>query len=236
MSSSDTNITELYGRLGYVFEDVSLLEQALTHCSTGAGNNERLEFLGDAILGFIVAETLFKRTPSVQEGKMSQRRSALVNGGALAKLARRLKLGEYLSLSAGEKKSGGEKRVSILAGAMEAVMGAIYLDGGIEEIRRCILIWLGDELDVVHTSESAGKGPKSRLQEYMQAKKLARPSYSLVSISGKPHQQVFCVECKVPKLPLATLGSGSSRRKAEQAAAEVYLAALLASPSESASL
>jgi len=216
------DLDHLCAALGYGFAHVALLEEALTHRSMGAGNNERLEFLGDAVLGFVVAEQLYRRFPRASEGTLSRLRASLVNREALAGLARRLVMGDYLRLGSGELKSGGGRRTSILADALEAVLGAIYLDGGLDSARGCILRLYREQLESMspHTSE---KDPKTRLQELLQAHKKALPSYEVRSVGGEDHAQTFVVDCHIDGLAHAVVGSGSSRRNAEQEAARLAL-------------
>ena len=208
--------------IGYTFNNEALLEQALTHRSAAKQHNERLEFLGDAILGMIIGETLFKRFPTVPEGKLTRMRSTLVKGDTLAELAKEASVGELLNLGPGELKSGGHRRSSILADAVEAILGAIYLDSGMDEVRGVIdRLWESriNQLD----PNAHPKDSKTRLQEFLQGRKQALPTYEVLSISGKDHAQTFEVCCKVESLPDAVVASGNSRRKAEQEAARLTL-------------
>lgn len=217
---------KLQKKLGVALEDTALLERALTHRSADNRNNERLEYLGDAVLGMVVAEALFKRYPDADEGDLSRYRARLVKGESLAELARELDLGAYLKLGSGELKSGGFRRSSILADALESVIGAIYLDQGIEVARSMVLALLGDRLDRV----SAGgdiKDPKTRLQEYLQGQQRDLPEYEVVKVTGQPHEQEFLVECRVTDVGLVEQATGSSRRRAEQSAARRVLSQLL---------
>lgn len=209
--------------LGYSFSDEKLLKLALTHRSvSGNHNNERLEFLGDSILGMIIADYLYHRFPQEKEGRLTRLRANLVKQESLAEIARRLKLGDYLSLGAGELKSGGFRRDSILADTVEALLGAIYLDSGnIDLCRHCLLAWYDDRLDQA-AAEPVLKDPKSRLQEYLQAHHLALPVYSVSAIMGEDHNQTFKVQCAIDGSP-PVFGSGNSRRHAEQAAATALL-------------
>ncbi len=191
---------------------------ALSHRSTGSNNNERLEFLGDAILSLVIAEVLYRRFPKADEGILSRLRANLVKGETLATLARKIDLGDYLLLGAGEMKSGGFRRDSILAGTMEALIGAVFLDGGEEESHRLIFNIYHDELENI-SPEKVIKDPKTRLQEYLQSRKSTLPSYAIESIEGSDHDQVFIVKCNIEGLDEQVLGKGSSRRKAEQNAA-----------------
>ena len=210
--------------LGYRFSDSQLLQAAVTHRSAGSQNNERLEFLGDAVLGYIIAERLFQRFPKATEGQLSRLRASLVKRATLADIARQLKLGDYLRLGSGELKSGGFRRDSILADAMEAILGAIVLDSdnGLEQCRSCIQRLFADKLDELSPGEEL-KDPKTRLQELLQARKLDLPDYEVVDVSGKAHHRHFVVECRVEPLQRCVRGEGSSRRRAEQAAAEAML-------------
>ncbi len=214
----------LYRRLGYTFNDASLLEMALTHRSVRTDNNERLEFLGDSIVNFIVALELYQRFPKAREGQLSRLRASFVKGETLALLARDLELGNYLRLGPGELKSGGAERASILADVMEAVIGAVYLDSG-KNMDLCterVLHWFGDRLDQT-SPETNQKDPKTRLQEYMQSHRLPLPEYEVVETSGEAHDQTFRIACHIEKREEVFYGIGSSRRRAEQEAAEQAL-------------
>ena len=215
------NLNTLCKKLGYQFNDLNLLETALSHRSIGKDNNERLEFLGDSVIGYVIAEELFKRFAQENEGKLSRYRSLLVKGDTLASIARKFNVGDYLRLGGGELKSGGYRRASILADAMEAIIGAITLDSDIEQARQCILSWYQERLDNIKTLDL--KDPKTRLQEYLQARKFELPQYKVVSISGQEHAQVFQVDCIVKELQLTITAEGSSRRAAEQKSAELML-------------
>lgn len=204
--------------LGHEFSDPGLLEQALTHRSVQRVNNERLEFLGDAVLGMVVAEELFRRFPSADEGQLTRMRASLVNKQTLARLALAFGLGPHLRLGEGERKSGGWRRESTLANALEAIMGAIYLDAGLERCRERLLGWLAEGLDAADPSAVA-KDPKTALQEYLQARREPVPLYVTVAVEGAPHQRRFLVECRVECLAEPVRGEGDSRRRAEQAAA-----------------
>lgn len=206
--------------LGHEFRDAAWLDLALTHRSvSGSRNNERLEFLGDSILNFVVADYLFERFPQEKEGRLSRLRSSLVNQETLALVARDLKLGDYLKLGPGELKSGGFRRDSILADTVEALLGAIYQDCG--DMRVCadrIQDWFGSRLDEAG-QEAVIKDSKSRLQEYLQGRHLALPTYTVTAVEGEPHNQSFQVRCEVTGLDSPTEGGGLSRRIAEQNAA-----------------
>jgi len=219
------NVRQLEKNFSYRFADRTLAELALTHRSAARVNNERLEFLGDAILGFLIADELLRRFPESSEGALSRKRSLLVNQQTLAEIAVRLELGEILVLGPGELKSGGKTRESILADAVEAVIGAIYLDGGLEVCRKVVLSLYYDLLDNDSSSVTA-KDSKTRLQELLQARCLPLPVYKVLSIDGEEHQQNFLVSCQISLLSECTLGQGVNRRVAEQQAASQALEAL----------
>lgn len=204
--------------IAYRFSERSFLETALTHRSVGSSNNERLEFLGDSILNFVIAEALYHQFPEVDEGKLSRLRASLVRGSTLAELARGINLGDFIALGPGELKSGGFRRESILAGTLEAIIGAVLQDGGYEAARTFILSIYKAELDAV-CAERELKDPKTRLQEFLQAKRCNLPDYSIVSIDGEGHSQRFTVKCVVEGVSDDVIGIGESRRKAEQNAA-----------------
>ena len=210
--------------LGYRFADPELLQAAVTHRSAGSHNNERLEFLGDAVLGYIIAEWLFQQFPTASEGQLSRLRASLVKRTTLADLARQLSLGDYLLLGSGELKSGGFRRDSILADAMEAILGAVVLDSdnGLEQCRACIHRLFESKVGELSPAEEL-KDPKTRLQELLQSRKLELPVYDVVDVTGKAHHQRFAVECRVEALQQCARGEGSSRRRAEQAAARTML-------------
>lgn len=209
----------LYTKLGYSFKNVALLEQAMSHRSFTAPNNERLEFLGDALLNFLIGEEVYRQYPSMTEGELTRTRASLVNGITLAQLAQNFNLGEYLRLGYGEQKSGGANRNSILADACEALIGAIYLDSDLETLRQVLLKWYANHLMLFE----APKDAKTRLQETLQAAKLPLPRYEVVKISGKQHEQTFCVRCVVKGFDKVAEGEGGSRRQAEQNAAAKLL-------------
>lgn len=215
-------VSELARRIGHQFDDPSLFELALTHRSCGKKNNERLEFLGDSILNFVIADDLFQRFPSAKEGELSRLRARLVKGETLSEVARELGLGDYLRLGSGELKSGGYRRDSILADAVEAIIGAIYLDTDMETARGFVLIWFAKRLESIDLSESL-KDSKTRLQEYLQSRRLPLPKYDLVKVEGEAHAQTFYIECQVQGLKNAAAGKGNSRRQAEQNAAQTAL-------------
>jgi ribonuclease-3 len=215
-------LKDLCKQLNYQFQDISLLERALTHRSYGDKNNERLEFLGDAVLNFCIAEKLFHQYPAYKEGDLSRSRSNLVNGEILAVLATEFNISCYLKMGAGELKSGGLERKSTLADTMEAIIGAIYLDGGADVCREQIAGWFSKAF-VTKASRGHQKDPKSQLQEYLQAQKIALPVYALLSITGKENEQLFQVSCSISGLPHTIQGSGTSRKYAEQDAAAKIL-------------
>lgn len=214
----------LQQRLGYEFKDPSLLVQALTHRSASSDNNERLEFLGDAILGFSVAEKLFEHFGDADEGRLSRMRAHLVKRDTLASIGSELKLNQHLLLGPGEMRSGGQSRSSTLADAVEAIIAAVYLDSGIEAARSLIARLLGDRLT---NSESVlqVKDPKTRLQEFLQSRQLSLPVYEVIEVSGEQHDQMFAVRCCIDA-ERCSEGTGASRRKAEQAAAAAMLSKL----------
>lgn len=220
------NLSELEHFLGYSFSDNSLLRNALTHRSVSGDNNERLEFLGDSILNFVIAAELFHNYPTAPEGDLSRLRASLVNKETLFKVAQQLEVGDFIFLGSGELKSGGFRRKSILADAVEAVFGAVYLDGGFDVCRQLVLrlyeSWLESGIDIEKL-----KDPKTRLQEYLQSRRRALPEYEVVEAYGKPHAQTFKVKCSVAGLDYDIYGIGSSRRKAEQQAAEAALENLM---------
>ncbi|PIQ42690.1 MAG: ribonuclease III [Gammaproteobacteria bacterium CG11_big_fil_rev_8_21_14_0_20_46_22] len=218
----DQKLEKLQHNLHYEFKDLELLKLALTHRSYAKHNNERFEFLGDAILGFIIAEELSLRFPTAHEGELSRMRAGMVKGDVLAKIALELNLSSALLLGPGELKSGGEKRRSILADAVEAIIAAIYHDAGLQEAKQCILTWYAATLETL-SLDDLKKDPKSQLQEWLQARRLPLPDYRLVETRGKDHEQEFIVECSVITLQEPLLGTGSTRRKAEQYAAQQVL-------------
>lgn len=211
--------------LAYKFSQPSLLSLALTHRSYSSKNNERLEFLGDSILNFTIAAALFNQFPQAKEGQMSRLRAQLVKGATLAEIAKEFNLGNYLFLGTGEMKSGGFRRESILADALEAVIGAIYLDAGLETATAWINQVFASRLAQLSLTNNQ-KDAKTRLQEHLQARQLPLPVYEVINTQGQAHAQTFTVECQVHGLNFNPKGIGSSRRFAEQAAAEKALAAL----------
>lgn len=212
--------------LGHEFADRALLQQALTHRSAGNRNNERLEFLGDAILGAVIAAELYRRHPKASEGKLSRLRSRLVRRESLTDIARALDVGQYLTLGVGERRSGGHRRDSILSDAVEALLGAIYLESGFAACKVCILALFEAKLDALPDVVFL-KDAKTRLQEYLQSRQKALPEYVVSTVSGEAHAQFFKVTCAVTDLEATpTSGEGGSRRQAEQQAAERMLAQL----------
>lgn len=208
--------------MGYAFKRAELLQLALTHRSvSGKTNNERLEFLGDSIVNLVVAELLFERFKNAKEGQLSRLRAELVSGESLAQLARDIGVGDYLQLGVGELKSGGFRRASILADAMEAIIGAIYLDSGMEASQQCIQRWFAPRLTSL--TLEIPKDAKTRLQEYLQSKQLSLPVYEVVAATGEAHDQYFEVLCHVDGVSVPGEGEGATRRKAEQMAAEDVL-------------
>lgn len=217
-----TPINKLQRRIHYQFSDSALLTLSLTHRSVCGNHNERLEFLGDSILSFVIADDLYHRFPTADEGDMSRMRATLVRGKTLAELAREFELGDVLRLGPGELKSGGFRRDSILADAVEAIIGGIYLDSSLEIVRGVVLRWYQERLDLINPGINQ-KDPKTRLQESLQGSRKPLPAYNVVKVHGEAHDQQFTVECEVAGLDRPVLGKGSSRRKAEQAAAELAL-------------
>lgn len=213
------NLSRLQARLRYRFSRPELFAQALTHRSAGLPNNERLEFLGDSILNCVIAVALFERFGDVREGEMSRLRANLVRQESLHRIAVDLELGADLRLGEGELRSGGEHRPSILADALEAVIGAVYLDGGFEAARGVVLGLYSDQLAQTDPLQS-GKDAKTSLQEWLQGRRFPLPLYELVGVRGEAHAQEFEVACRVSKPPLVTTGVGPSRRAAEQDAAQ----------------
>lgn len=225
MGNTKTTHRQLIQKLGYQFVDLSLVDLALSHRSVGAKNNERLEFLGDSIVNFLMAEALFHKFPECREGELSRMRAQLVKGDTLAEIAKEFSIGDYLNLGPGELKSGGHRRESILADAVEALIGAIYMDGGMAACNKIVPHWFKSRLDLI-SPRNSNKDAKTRLQEWLQARKMPLPQYLLVNTSGSDHQQQFTIECEIHHLQQRFTGDGSSRRVAERAAAEEALTAL----------
>jgi ribonuclease-3 len=218
-------IERLSLRLGYQFSDDALLQQALTHRSFSRKNNERLEFLGDAILNCTIAQQLYDRFPKAREGQLSRLRAHLVKGETLAELGREFELGECLRLGSGELKSGGFRRDSILADTVEAIIGAISLDHSLDAAQGVIIDWFEARLQELNLSDNI-KDSKTRLQEFLQSRKAPLPQYSVREVTGEAHDQTFTVDCDVEGLEQPTVGAGNSRRIAEQEAARAALKAL----------
>jgi ribonuclease-3 len=206
-------------RLGHRFRDSRLLSQALTHRSYGTPHNERLEFLGDSVLNCVVAQMLYQRFAALPEGELSRVRANLVNQSSLFEIASRLGIGEHILLGEGELKSGGFRRPSILADALEAVFGAVFLDAGFEAAQ-AVIGQLFEPIVASTDPTAVAKDPKTRLQELLQGRRMALPQYSIVAVTGEAHEQLFRVECAIPELDIRSFGEGSSRRAAEQAAAK----------------
>lgn len=217
----------LYSRIGYQFSRRRLLELALTHRSAKREHNERLEFLGDSILSLVIADALYSQFPKADEGDLSRMRSTLVRGQTLAEIARDFCLGECLQLGPGELKSGGFRRESILADAVEAIIGAIYLDSDMETCRQVVIAWYQQRLNDIQPGVNQ-KDPKTQLQEYLQGQKLPLPVYSVVSTKGQAHNQEFTISCLIDGLEghQEFIGKGTSRRKAEQTVAHLALQAV----------
>lgn len=218
-------LQKLAYRLNHQFTDNTLLQAAVTHRSSTKPNNERLEFLGDSILNVVITTELYLRFPKALEGELTRMRAALVKGETLAEIAKALEIGEYLNLGIGEQKSGGHQRESILANALEAIIGAIYLDAGIETVKSHILAWYNTRLNTI-VPGALEKDAKTRLQEYLQAKRLPLPEYQVLEIAGDSHDPLFQVQCVVSLLKAPLIGKANTRRKAEQNAAEAALKVL----------
>lgn len=219
----EPDLTELQQRLGYWFQQSELLLLALTHRSRSSRvNNERLEFLGDAYLGFVVGDELYRRHAEAKENELTLLRASLVRGRTLAELGRSIGLGDFLRLGTGELKSGGFRRDSILSDAVEAIIGAVLLDGGQEPARELILHLLGDRLDRARPG-AVTKDPKTRLQEYLQGRGVELPNYEVEAVRGSDHAQTFVVICSIAPLEVTAEGRGRSRRLAEQQAAAAAL-------------
>ena len=212
-------INALLKKLEYSFNDLMLLDEALTHRSFSAKNNERLEFLGDGILNFVIADELFKAYSDVQEGDLSRLRANLVNKESLAVIAKKLNLGDVIKLGSGELKSGGFRRPSILADAVESILGAVYCDGGFQPARDLIVRLYAERLSSPTDLQSL-KDPKTQLQELLQSRRFSLPLYQVTDITGQAHAQVFHVKCTIEKMEIEVNGEGKSRRKAEQVAAD----------------
>lgn len=211
-------INRLESKLGYTFNNKLLLTQALTHRSAKGDNNERLEFLGDSILGYVIARALFEKFPKASEGELTRMRSSLVRGVTLAELGRDFSLGEHLILGPGELKSGGFRRDSILEDSVEAIIGAVFLDSDMITCRALVLDWFTSRIVQISPGKSQ-KDPKTRLQEYLQGRRLPLPVYDVIETTGQSHNQQFTVSCVVQTLSDKIISKGTSRRKAEQAVA-----------------
>ena len=220
--SRASKIPDIEDRICYKFRDASLLELALTHRSYGKQNNERLEYLGDSILGFLIAEVLFQKYPNQKEGVLTRLRASLVNKQTLAELGRSLELGDYLKLGTGEKKSGGWRRDSILANAIEALIGAIYLDSGMNACRNFVMSLYGSTLTELSLNDLE-KDPKTELQEYLQGIKQPLPSYTVISEEGEAHKRTFTIACEIEGVSEKIAATGKSKRVAEQMAARKAL-------------
>jgi ribonuclease III len=221
----DDLLTWVEHSFGYVFATPALCHAALTHRSAGSDHNERLEFLGDSILNCCVARMLYDAHPRADEGALSRLRATLVSGETLAQVAGELGLGEHLRLGLGELKTGGFRRASILADALEALLGAIFLDSGFDATAAVVARIMGPRLSDLPGADAL-KDPKTRLQEALQARGIALPVYTLTAVTGDPHLQTFTVSCEVPVLGVSAVGEGASRRRAEQLAAAKLLALL----------
>lgn len=216
------SLASLQSSIGYTFNTTTLLQLAVTHRSFSGNNNERLEFLGDSVLNFIVAHQLYQRFPKLPEGDLSRLRAQLVKESSLCEIALTLNLKDYLKLGEGELKSAGWRRPSILADALEAIVGAVYMDGGFVAAEVVVLKLFAQKLSTIDP-KAIDKDAKSQLQEYLQSKKIELPDYMVVSIEGEAHAQSFKVECVINKLNITTLGEGTSRRNAEQQAAQLAM-------------
>jgi ribonuclease-3 len=215
-------LSNLEKTIAYKFKDKALLETALTHRSMGHGNNERLEYLGDAALGFIITDSIFEKFPQATEGELTRLRASLVKGETLARLGRDLGLGDYIKLGPGERKSGGWRRDSILANTFEAIIGAIYLDADMEVCRKCVISLYQQLLSKV-SPDTLNKDPKTTLQELLQSRRLELPVYSVTSESGDAHERLFNVTCTIIEPDISVQAQGRSKRLAEQSAAEKAL-------------
>ncbi len=218
-------VAELGKRLGYRFDDPALATAALTHRSAAGESNERLEFLGDAVIALAVAEWLYENKPGLEEGDLTRMRASLVNRDSLAARARELDLGALLELGSGERRSGGFQRRSILEDAFEAVIGAVFVDGGYTDARAVLRRIFAARFDALPDPELL-KDPKTRLQERMQARGLALPDYAVIATGGSEHARLFEAECRIAELSLIGRGGGTNKRRAEQAAAAAALAQL----------
>ena len=217
--------SKLEKAIDYDFKDKALLETALTHRSIGRGNNERLEYLGDATLGFIIADAIFQKFPYATEGELTRIRSSLVKGETLVKLARDLSLGDSIKLGPGEMKSGGWRRDSILANTLEAIIGAVYLDSDMEVCRRCVVSLYNKLLSEI-SPDNLNKDSKTSLQELLQSRRIELPIYHVLSENGDAHERLFTIECSIKDQNISVQAEGHSKRIAEQVAAEKALSVL----------
>lgn len=222
MKHDKNKLVALQKQINYSFKNIDLLIHALTHRSANKIHNERLEYLGDSILSYVIAEALFERFPKVDEGDLSQMRSSLVCGETLAKMGQNFNIGDSMILGPGELKSGGHRRESIISDAVEAIIGAIYLDSDIQTIKQLILSWYQTRLVQIQPGIKQ-KDSKTRLQEYLQGQRQNRPVYLIVEVIGDDHDQEFVVQCKLENDDNQYLGRGVNRRKAEQAAAQMAI-------------
>lgn len=222
MKHDKNKLVALQKQINYSFKNIDLLIHALTHRSANKIHNERLEYLGDSILSYVIAEALFERFPKVDEGDLSQMRSSLVCGETLAKMGQNFNIGDSMILGPGELKSGGHRRESIISDALEAIIGAIYLDSDIQTIKQLILAWYQTRLVQIQPGIKQ-KDSKTRLQEYLQGQRQNRPVYLIVEVIGDDHDQEFVVQCKLENDDNQYLGRGVNRRKAEQAAAQMAI-------------
>lgn len=222
MKQSENQLMRLQKLIGYTFNNIDLLSHALTHRSADKIHNERLEYLGDSILSFIIAEELFHRFTDVDEGDLSQMRSTLVCGEMLATIGQDFEIGDCLILGPGELKSGGHRRDSIISDAVEAIIGGIYLDSDINTIKKLVLSWYDSRLNEIQPGIKQ-KDSKTRLQEYLQGRHQSRPVYLIVEVIGDDHEQEFVVQCKLDNDNNQYVGRGVNRRKAEQAAAQIAI-------------
>ena len=220
-----SNVRQLQERLQYQFRDPELLSLALSHRSCGSRNNERLEFLGDAILGVTVSDFLYQQFPQAREGDLSRMRSQIVRAESLAQVAKNLQLGPELSLGPGEMKSGGQRRDSILGDTVEALIGAVYLDGDIQAASACVINWFKDLLNAASDTQPV-KDAKTTLQEWLQQRSKPVPQYELVKTGGEAHSRLFTVSCKIDQVDKTISATASSRRKAEQLVAQQLLSEL----------
>jgi ribonuclease-3 len=222
-------LDDIHSIIEYQFIDHALLEQALTHRSVSKSiNNERLEFLGDSVLSLVITEYLYRKFPDISEGKLSRLRASLVNQKSLADISRGIALGDYIKLGSGELKSGGYRRDSILSDTLEAMIGAIYIDGGFEQACKSVLVLYRNLLNNIPDKiDQSLKDAKTQLQEILQSRQVQLPEYEVVQTVGKDHNQLFTVSCKIDVLGLEATGKGSSRKKAEQEAAGLVLKRLI---------